>query len=44
VTPAAPPRRGARRELERGRLLFYVAFEGGEAYIDLNRLESVLGI
>jgi type II restriction enzyme len=39
-----PLHKSVRRELERGRLLFYVTFEGGEAYIDLNRLESVLGI
>jgi len=41
---AEPLHKSVRRELERGRLLFYVTFEGGEAYIDLNNLEGVLGI
>ncbi len=29
-----PERRSARKELERGRLLFYVTFQGGKGYLD----------
>ena len=29
-----PDHKSARKELERGRLLFYVTFEGGKGYLD----------
>lgn len=32
------------KELERGRLLFYVTFEGGVAYLDVKNLIAILGI
>jgi len=39
-----PKHESVRKELERGRLLFYVTFKGGSAYLDLNNLKSILGI
>lgn len=32
------------KELDRGRLLFYVTFEGGAAYLDVKNLITILGI
>lgn len=39
-----PDHRSVRKEMERGRLLFYVTFEGGTAYIDIDKLKSVLDL
>jgi type II restriction enzyme len=39
-----PAHKSVRREMERGRLLFYVTFEGGTAYLDLNNLRISLAI
>jgi type II restriction enzyme len=30
--------------MDRGRLLFYVTFKGGTAYLDLDNLRTILGI
>lgn len=32
------------KELDRGRLLFYVTFKGGTAYLDVGSLRSILGL
>ncbi len=32
------------KELERGRLLFYVTFKGGKAYLDVNRFYEMIGL
>lgn len=39
-----PDHRSVRKEMERGRLLFYVTFEGGAAYLDMDKLKSVLDL
>lgn len=39
-----PTHSSARKEMDRGRLLFYVTFEGGQAYLDIQRLTELLGI
>lgn len=39
-----PTHKSVRKETERGRLLFYVSFEGGMAYLDVNNLKKILGI
>lgn len=33
-----------RKEMERGRLLFYVTFKGGTAYLDIDQLKTILEI
>lgn len=39
-----PNHRSAMKELERGRLLYYVTFEGGRGYLDGRLLKEVLGV
>lgn len=39
-----PCHNSVRKETNRGRLLFYVSFQGGTAYLDLNNLKSILNI
>lgn len=39
-----PNHSSKRKELNRGRLLFYVSFEGGTAYLDIDNLKSILKI
>jgi len=39
-----PEHESVRKEMDRGRLLFYVTFKGGTAYLDLDNLRNVLGI
>ena len=39
-----PAHESVRKEMDRGRLLFYVTFKGGTAYLDINNLRSILGI
>lgn len=39
-----PNHKSVRREMGRGRLLFYVSFEGGTAYLDIDNLKSLLNI
>lgn len=39
-----PAHRSVRKEMNRGRLLFYVTFEGGTAYLDINNLRHILNI
>lgn len=39
-----PEHNSVRREMGRGRLLFYVTFKGGTAYLDLDNLRNLLGI
>ena len=39
-----PCHNSVRKEMSRGRLLFYVAFQGGTAYLDLDNLKSILNI
>lgn len=39
-----PNHDSVRREMDRGRLLFYVTFNGGTAYLDVDNLVSLLGI
>jgi type II restriction enzyme len=39
-----PTHKSKFKELDRGRLLFYVTFEGGVAYLDVNNLRAILGI
>lgn len=39
-----PTHESMRKEMDRGRLLFYVTFKGGTAYLDLDNLRSILGI
>lgn len=38
-----PAHQSVRKELGRGRLLFYVKFNGGEAYIDKNNFDALFG-
>lgn len=39
-----PEHKSIRREMGRGRLLFYVTFDKGTAYLDINKLKSLLNI
>jgi len=39
-----PDHRSVRKEMGRGRLLFYVSFEGGTACLDIDRLTHILNI
>lgn len=39
-----PIHESVRKEMDRGRLLFYVTFKGGTAYLDVNKLINILGI
>ncbi len=39
-----PAHRSVRKEMNRGRLLFYVTFEGGTAYLDIENLHHILNI
>lgn len=39
-----PIHKSVRKEMGRGRLLFYVTFEGGTAYLDVDNLIHILGI
>lgn len=39
-----PTHESIRKEMDRGRLLFYVTFKGGTAYLDLEKLRIILGI
>ncbi len=39
-----PTHKSVRKEMGRGRLLFYVTFNGGKAYIDIEQLTKTLGI
>jgi len=39
-----PEHNSVRREMGRGRLLFYVTFEKGTAYLDIEKLKSLLNI
>lgn len=39
-----PTHESVRKEMDRGRLLFYVTFKGGTAYLDLDNLRTILGI
>jgi len=39
-----PVHKSVRKELDSGRLLYYVTFNGGSAYIDVNNLTNVLEI
>lgn len=39
-----PKHKSIRKEMNRGRLLFYVTFEGGTAYLDVDNLRKILQI
>ena len=39
-----PEHESVRKEMDRGRLLFYVTFKGGTAVLDVNNLRNILGI
>jgi len=39
-----PYHESVRKEMDRGRLLFYVTFKGGTAYLDIENLRKILGI
>lgn len=39
-----PNHKSVRKEMNRGRLLFYVTFEGGTAYLDIDNLKKVLNV
>jgi AccI restriction endonuclease len=39
-----PVHESIRKEMDRGRLLFYVTFKGGTAYLNMDNLNSILGI
>lgn len=39
-----PIHESVRKEMDRGRLLFYVTFKGGTAYLDVDNLMNILGI
>jgi type II restriction enzyme len=39
-----PDHKSVRKEMDRGRLLFYVTFKGGTAYLDINKLKTILDI
>lgn len=39
-----PMHESVRKEMDRGRLLFYVTFKGGTAYLDMNNLLNILNL
>lgn len=39
-----PEHRSVRKEMDRGRLLFYVTFNGGTAYLDIDNLANILEV
>jgi type II restriction enzyme len=39
-----PLHKSVRKEMDRGRLLFYVTFKGGTAYLDIDNLKTILGV
>lgn len=39
-----PEHQSIRKEMDRGRLLFYVTFKGGTAYLDVDNLKSILNL
>jgi type II restriction enzyme len=39
-----PNHKSVRKEMDRGRLLFYVTFNGGTAYLDIDNLTNILDI
>ncbi len=39
-----PSHKSVRKEMDRGRLLFYVTFKGGSAYLDVENFRNILGI
>ena len=39
-----PQHKSVRKEMDRGRLLFYVTFQGGTAFLDVDNLKQLLGI
>jgi hypothetical protein len=39
-----PLHESVRKEMDRGRLLFYVTFKGGTAYLDIDNLKNILEI
>jgi type II restriction enzyme len=39
-----PHHESVRKEMDRGRLLFYVTFKGGTAYLNMDNLNKILGI
>ncbi len=39
-----PLHKSVRKEMDRGRLLFYVSFKGGTAYLDIDNLRKMLNI
>lgn len=39
-----PSHKSVRKEMDRGRLLFYVTFNGGTAYLDIENIKTILGI
>jgi type II restriction enzyme len=39
-----PDHKSVRKEMNRGRLLFYVTFKGGKAYLDIENFSRILGI
>ena len=39
-----PQHESVRKEMDRGRLLFYVTFKGGTAFLDIDNLRNILGI
>lgn len=39
-----PIHKSVRKEMDRGRLLFYVTFKGGTAYLDVDNLINILGV
>lgn len=39
-----PTHKSVRKEMDRGRLLFYVSFDGGMAYLDIDKLSELLNI
>ncbi len=43
-TVKEPEHQSVRKELNKGRLLFYVKFDGGEAYLDASNFKSLFGI
>lgn len=43
-TVTEPQHRSVRKELNKGRLLFYVTFDGGNAYIDSTNFASLFGV
>lgn len=39
-----PEHKSVRKEMDRGRLLFYVTFKGGTAFLDIDNLRNILGL